>query len=925
VGAMNKLYVTLVLHAHLPYVRKGQPHLEERWLFEAMTECYIPLIHMLETNKPLGKWTISFSPPLMEMLTDSHMQERYIDYLQKTQQLIEKEKRCLTEEVEKKLVDFYEGRLELVKQTFFKWGKDLISAFRHFYQLGKIECITTSASHAILPYLKTPQGVRAQIVHGIKCFENHFHERPKGFWLPECAIAPGIDQILQEEGIQYTIIEPHAVENIEEEIPSPIYSPSGVVLFPRHQTLSRKIWDASIGYPGDADYREFYRDIAFEREWEYLAPHLETNQIRVDTGLKYYRITGRTDQKEHYVRERAKAKIQLHAKDFVKTLETYLKEKQEQSPASNPIVLAFDAELFGHWWFEGPEWLEALLTSNPQNIDFLTPSTYIKKHGQQLNASQVTFSTWGRNGYGDTWLNEKNEWIYRLMHRLEKDLIHCITKYQTVDRLQERVLNQMTREWFLLTASDWAFMIDRGNYENYAIQRMKEHVQRFDLLMEMLKSHEISEKLLSEIEEEYPFLKEIDLSMFIDENDRKLIQNRNSSCNGLKILMLTWEFPPFIVGGLARHVFDLTKELSKTGHEVYVLTTFIEGQPAYEQLNGVHVFRVKGLRSNADNFFQWVFSLNLALAEQGMKLSRVLDFDVIHAHDWLVGPASLQLRKELNIPLIATIHATEHGRNDGIHTPLQKEIHLKESELVNGADGIIVCSEYMKHEVIRVFETEPRKIFVVPNGVDPEMLMIEKEENKVLKNLIKESDRLILSMGRIVREKGFETLIESAPKILQYHPSVKFIIAGQGPMLEQYKKMVYTKKLESAVYFIGFVGDADRNELLKKSEIFVIPSLYEPFGIVTLEAMVCAKPVVASFTGGLKEILEHNKTGLLMNPGDSHSLAEHVNFLLQHPDIAERIGKEAQKTVLTKYRWENIAKETVFIFRKHLENSMARA
>jgi glycosyltransferase involved in cell wall biosynthesis len=137
--------------------------------------------------------------------------------------------------------------------------------------------------------------------------------------------------------------------------------------------------------------------------------------------------------------------------------------------------------------------------------------------------------------------------------------------------------------------------------------------------------------------------------------------------------------------------------------------------------------------------------------------------------------------------------------------------------------------------------------------------------------------------------------------------------------------MVYNKKLESAVYFIGFVGDADRNELLKKSEIFVIPSLYEPFGIVTLEAMVCAKPVVASFTGGLKEILEHNKTGLLMNPGDSHSLAEHVNFLLQHPDIAERIGKEAQKTVLTKYRWENIAKETVFIFRKHLENSMARA
>jgi 1,4-alpha-glucan branching enzyme len=918
---MNTLYVSLVLHAHLPYVRKNRPHLEERWLFEAITECYIPLIHMLDTNEHLGNWTISFSPPLMEMLTDSIMQERYIQYIQNTERLIEEEKRRTTDEIEKKLINFYEERIKLVKQTFFKWNKDVISAFRHYYQKGKIECMTTSASHAILPYLKTPQGVRAQIVHGIKCFEKHFYERPKGFWLPECAIAPEIVQILQEEGILYTIIEPHALENVEEE---PIYSTNGVVLFPRHQAFSRKIWDASIGYPGDYDYREFYRDIAFEREWEYLAPHLETN-VRVDTGLKYYRITGKTDHKEHYVRERAKAKVQLHSKDFVETLETYLKKRQNQSTISNHVVLAFDAELFGHWWFEGPEWLELLLTSNPHNIDFLTPSTYIRKHGQALKSAKVSFSTWGRNGFGDTWLNEKNAWIYRVMHKVEKDLIHCIATYQTANRLQERVLLQMTREWFLLTASDWAFMIDRGNYENYAIQRINDHVQRFDLLKEMLKSHTISEKLLLEIEEEYSFLKEMDLTIFLDENDQKLTQYKKSNCNCLKILMLTWEYPPFIVGGLARHVFDLSKELAKIGHDVFVLTTFIEGQPIYEQMNGVHVFRVQGLMKNSKNFLQWVFSLNLALAEQGMTLSRFVDFDLIHAHDWLVGPASLQLKKDLNIPLIATIHATEHGRSDGIHTQLQQEIHLKESELVNGADGIIVCSEYMKHEVMTVFKTDPRKISVLPNGVDPELLMMEKEENKILKQLIKESDRLILAMGRMVREKGFDTLIEAAPLILQYYPSVKFVIAGQGPMLEKYRKIVHEKQLETAIFFIGLVGDAERNELLKKSDIFVIPSLYEPFGIVTLEAMVCAKPVVASFTGGLKEIVEHNRTGLFMNPGDSQSLAEQVTFLLQHPDVAERFGKEAQKTVLKKYRWENIAKDTIFIFRKHLETWKARA
>ncbi|MED3715558.1 glycosyltransferase family 4 protein [Neobacillus thermocopriae] len=385
----------------------------------------------------------------------------------------------------------------------------------------------------------------------------------------------------------------------------------------------------------------------------------------------------------------------------------------------------------------------------------------------------------------------------------------------------------------------------------------------------------------------------------------------------LKILMLSWEYPPNIVGGLSKHVSSLAVQLAKLGHEIHVLTAGNRHLPSFEEINGVKVHRVTPLNYQDDCFLSWIGGLNLAMAFKAESLVKEFTFDLIHAHDWLVGAAALVLKDVLSIPLLSTIHATEHGRNNGIYTEMQKFIHEKERDLIIGSDQLIVCSQYMKEQLLTVFQATEENIIIIPNGVEPPETFLKIEDwIPKLKN-----KKYIFSIGRMVKEKGFETIIEAAALAKEQGFDYTFIIAGKGPMLDTFRRVTVERGLENHVSFIGYITEEQKNALISGCMAAVFPSLYEPFGIVALETLIQGKPTIVANTGGLKGIIKHLQTGLLMNPGDEKSLLEQIHFLSKHLHIANQIGAKGMEMVESLYRWNRIAADTSRVMEDTVLNS----
>ncbi|WP_335348267.1 glycosyltransferase family 4 protein [Bacillus sp. JJ1503] len=390
-----------------------------------------------------------------------------------------------------------------------------------------------------------------------------------------------------------------------------------------------------------------------------------------------------------------------------------------------------------------------------------------------------------------------------------------------------------------------------------------------------------------------------------------------------RILILSWEYPPHLVGGLSRHVQGLADCLQTMDYEVHVITSN-PNEAAEEEMNErVRIHRVIPFNQQDEDFLSWIGGLNLAMLNKALEIDNIYRFNLIHAHDWLVGASATVLRNTLRIPLIATIHATEYGRNKGIHTELQKFIHDKEQQLITQADTIIVCSEYMKRELNQVFRLRnEKKLHIISNGTAANTHV--KDGLKALEVMpIQKNKRLIFSIGRIVKEKGFDTIIEAAQKMQRQFPDVYFIVAGKGPLLDKYQRMVDRLQLQNLLFFVGYVSDEQRTALLNLCRMAVFPSRYEPFGIVALEAMQAGKPTIVSNTGGLKEIVQHKRSGMLMKPGCSDSLIEQIKYLLENESHAEQIGLSGKKRVETIFSWERVAEETVKVYEElliHLNN-----
>ena len=502
----------MVLHAHLPYVNHPNHSyfMEENWLFEAITETYIPLLmafnRLIADEIPFGI-TMSITPPLFEMLSNRTLKDKYRRYLKSLVELAEKEVDLTVHEepLKHKCALKYLNDFQNTLSFFDDCKGDLISEFKKLENTGALELITCNATHGFLPLMRgNPKAVHAQIAMGVKAFEERFKEHPKGMWLAECGYYPNLDKELADQNVDFFFVDSHAFwyANVppKYDVYRPIITPNKIFVFARDPESSEQVWSAQYGYPGDPNYREFYRDVGFDRPFEYIKDYVDPAGNRINTGIKYYRVTGEValGDKELYDPDKAIEIARRHAVDFAKKKSFQVGRLTDMMGIDPVIVAPFDAELYGHWWYEGPEFLEFLFRelSKINNVESTIPSKIIESM-ENAQVATPAMSTWGANGYNETWLNGRNDWIYPHLQEAESRMIELATEYRnSTDPLYIRTLNMCARELMLAESSDWAFIMTTGTTVEYAVNRTKTHLSRFLELYDAIKVHNINEKVL---------------------------------------------------------------------------------------------------------------------------------------------------------------------------------------------------------------------------------------------------------------------------------------------------------------------------------------------------------------------------------------------------------------------------------------------
>jgi glycogen(starch) synthase len=380
--------------------------------------------------------------------------------------------------------------------------------------------------------------------------------------------------------------------------------------------------------------------------------------------------------------------------------------------------------------------------------------------------------------------------------------------------------------------------------------------------------------------------------------------------------MFSWEYPPRIIGGLARVVAELSKQMSKDGIEVHVVTADHPGSPEHEIAEGVHIHRVKTQTDPTPDFLSWVNRLNFGMLQYAIAIHRKTPFDIVHAHDWMTADAAWVMKTGFGLPMVATMHATEAGRMHGLHNDLQRYIHHCEWRLTFEAWEVIVNSHHMRDELQHLFGMPANKIVLIPNGTNPDTFDFEFDPTSMRAQYAAPFQKIVLFVGRMVREKGVQVLLDAAPKVLAQYPDTRFLFVGSGYYLEDLKRNAWETGIANMVNFLGYVSDTDLLRLYKMADIVCIPSLYEPFGIVALEGMAAKVPVVTSDAGGLTDFVEHFVTGITTYAGDANSLTWGILEVLRNPDLAERLRADAYEKVRNIYNWKVIAKRTVEVYDK---------
>ena len=521
-------YLALVLHAHLPFVRHPEDPtvMEEQWLYEAITGTYLPLLQTFEglvTDGVPYRCTVSLSAPLITMLTDDLLKERYAAHLDKLIELAFRElERTRREPHYQRLAQMYADRFQSIRHTWRCHDGDLVRAFRALQEAGRLEVITSTATHAFFPLLdRNWAALRAQVHVAADLYERHFGSRPRGMWLGECGYVPGADELLREAAIRYFFVDTHGIELADRRpvygVHAPLYCPSGVAAFGRDVESSRQVWSAKEGYPGDPHYRDFYRDIGFDLPMEYIGPYVHPEGHRIYTGIKYHAITHeKLHDKWVYDPDIARGRAGEHATHFRMNRQRQVEALARHMDRPPIVVSPYDAELYGHWWYEGPTFLGDLfrqLHYDQRAIETITPGDYLERHPTNQVATP-SLSSWGQNGYSDYWCNETNAWTYRHLHVAAERMVELAHRYPTAGPLARRALNQAARELMLAQASDWTFIMKTGTTVSYATRRFEEHISDFTRLYEELRRGEVLEPALADLEVRHNLFPDLDYRVY---------------------------------------------------------------------------------------------------------------------------------------------------------------------------------------------------------------------------------------------------------------------------------------------------------------------------------------------------------------------------------------------------------------------------
>jgi 1,4-alpha-glucan branching enzyme len=505
--------LALVLQAHLPWVRHPEygTFLEEEWLFEAITETYLPLLSTFErlsADAVPYRVTLSLSPPLLNMLADPLLQTRYERYLEGRVALAEREVRRTEKDASfRPLAEHYLDAFRNARTTYVdRYRRNLVAAFAALAATGSVRLMTTAATHGCLPLLAVnEQAVRMQVALGMSEFRRFFGRSASGFWLPECAYYGGLDRVLADAGVRYFCVDTHGIELASSPpvhgVYAPLFCPAGVAAFGRDAECARQVWSSVEGYPGDFDYREFYRDIGFDLEEDDVRPFISPSGQRAYTGIKYYRVTGTSEHKEPYNPAWARAKAELHAAHFVESRARQIARLGAGGGTPPLLTVPFDAELFGHWWYEGPIWLDFLCrhVAAQDAFGLTTLDEYLDAYPTHQVAEPNT-SSWGFKGYHEVWLSTANDWIYTHLHHAADRMVALARRHPEAQGATKRALDQAARELLLAQASDWAFIIARGTVVDYATRRTTEHLTRFRALADDVERGSIDEMRLAAVE-----------------------------------------------------------------------------------------------------------------------------------------------------------------------------------------------------------------------------------------------------------------------------------------------------------------------------------------------------------------------------------------------------------------------------------------
>ena len=520
-------YLMMVLHAHLPFVRHPEdPHfLEERWLFEAITETYIPLLSRLELLVRDGvraRLTMTWSPPLCEMLSDPLLQGRYRLHLSRLLELAEQEVHAKQHSPFAEAARMYRDHYRYCLSIYERFQGNILTWVCQLRDLGVIEPITCGATHGFLPLMLTSEARRAQIAIAVRNYRKHFGCDPKGIWLPECGYVPGLEYLLKEQGLRFFFIDTHGVyfgtPRPRFGVYAPVFTEAGVAAFGRDPESSRSVWSAEVGYPGDSLYREFYRDLGYDGDYDYVKSFLHPDGVRRNLGLKYHAVTGKVQlhEKAPYLPTPAFARAMQHGADFVTKRVEQARHLAQVIGRAPLIVSPYDAELFGHWWFEGTQFIESIYRAAQNGGHQILPVSGSEYLGE-FPIHQVispSASSWGDAGYNGVWLNPSNDWIYRHLHAAEERMVALAQRFPNADGYLLRALNQMARELLLAQSSDWAFIMTTATTVPYAVRRTRDHINRFMGLHEQIISNRIQEDSVRDIEWRDSAFQEIDYHIY---------------------------------------------------------------------------------------------------------------------------------------------------------------------------------------------------------------------------------------------------------------------------------------------------------------------------------------------------------------------------------------------------------------------------